>query len=136
MRNRQAAQQNRVHDRENCGIRADAQREREDGRQSKAAVLAQLPPRVPHVLMEFINQPQAERLPAGVLGVHHTPQGPTGRGTRDLWTLATRDVFAGLTIQMKAQFGIHFTFKMVSPSEPPNTRAPSINPRHRLRSFV
>src|SRR5436189_6405373 len=55
--NWEAERQNRIHDAENCGIRADTERESKDGDRSESRTLRQHPRGESYVLPERFHEP-------------------------------------------------------------------------------
>src|SRR5262249_39555861 len=97
-----------VDDAIDCGVCADAEREREDGNGGESGILPKTANGVTHVLHEDL-EPNSDTDIADVLfNLLHATEIAAGLCSGSLWSHATADVFRGGEFEVGAEFVIEF----------------------------
>ena len=123
VRERQRAQKHRVHQAEDCGVRADAQGKREHGSGRKAWSLSHQARGVAHVLAELVEETNAARLTAVLFRRIEPTEFEPGPPPGFLAAQAGPLQIGGLELQVQIHFVAHLALEPIAASEDPDERS-------------
>ena len=103
----QDAEHQRVDNAENCGIGADAQSKRDNGRYAEARVLPERAQPVSQVLPEVFDKPRTARIATRFLDLLYAPERAQRREARFLGAHPRGDIVLDQPLEMEAQFFVH-----------------------------
>ena len=115
IRIRQRTQQHRVDEAEDRGVCADAERQREHGDHREARALAKRAQGVSCVLERALDQADAARVPALLTALIEAAELTERREARVLGRHAGGEVDLDLTVEVIADFFVHFLFDAPAP---------------------
>src|SRR5262245_18641349 len=120
------AQNQRVRNAEDRGVRCDTRRQREDGNQREAGIFHQHSHAVTQVLQQVLQPPCPAGVAALLLHLFRTAERKPSPSSRFLRINALRDEIVRVLIQMEAQFFFEFRFHLLSKpqSTPPGHLEP------------
>jgi hypothetical protein len=121
---RQRAKQHGVDDAEDGGVRADAERQRQQDQDRVGRVLAETARRVAQVLPERVDRADPPRVAALVFHLREAAEPAKRGGTRGGWIRAAPDLLLDLELEMTAQLGIHLLLEPARAHRPAQTAEP------------
>src|SRR5262249_38537184 len=108
----QRTQQQRIDDAENRGVRANAQRQRQDRNRREAEILQQHSRAVAQVLPDVFNPPHTTGVTAPLLRLFHSAESLESRIPRLFRAHSQADILLNLLIQVAPQFIVQFTLDL------------------------
>ena len=127
MRVGQRLKQNRIHHAENCGVGADAQRQRQYRDGSEAGVFAQHAKCIARVLQKCLEPGRAAQFAVGLAQLRSPSQPDARRAPRLLRRHPPPNIFFGEHLEMAGQFALEILLGLRRPG---TRRKPSANPQH------
>ena len=122
-------QQDRIDDREDCGVGSDTQRQRKQGDCREARAAPQHAPREAEVVPKRFNEAQPSSVPAFLFYLLQTSEIETRSPLRFLAGHALAHILLNLPFHVKAQFIVEFAFDGPSPQQSAHSE-PQIGQHH------
>ncbi len=110
----QRTQQHGIDDAEDRRVRADAQRQREDGNQGESGILQQHSRAVTKILQQVLDEADSSHIAAFLLSLLNTAQGAQGSVARLLRCHAFSDIFLNLPLEVIADLLVQFLLDLLA----------------------
>ena len=127
---RERAQHDGVHDREDRGVGANAERQGEDRHCREPGVARQAAAGVGDILPQLVDEAEAKRVPAAILDVGDAAERADRRRTRIVGGEACGEVLLDLSIEVELQLGVELVFDARACEQRTEPRDDPVDPAH------